>query len=374
MALAGELEGFLKQLGTCPDSFLVGELVFRVIASTTTNSFHFAARRLGLSELEEKYGERGKAFLKQSDMKELREDASGEWVKKRGSLLNSLTLPMVGLQVVNPPAISQQDLLPGRMTDHALFSSVLIPLGAVLVGIAALVVLLLRLRSSRTLGTLAPRFALLLDSRDWSWIFGCGVVLPIVAVLSLTTFTSLGGRDFSIRHTLFLFPAVHHALIVLLVITLPVFLTRWRLGKRLEAFGLRLKFSRVALAVPVLGTIAILMAHPAIVTLSLRPMTLVLLAIFPALWLVGILLGAGMILLGKPTGRLRRAVPLAALAPAYSLAIVVLAAFQPYYRASADRWVARDDFSRVVPIGFSPFEMEVAAQVRRETNAILGFE
>ena len=124
-ALAGELEGFLKQLATSPDSSLVGELVFRVIASTTANSFHFAAQRLALSELEAKYGERRNAFREFSDLKELRPNSFGERIEKRSSLLNALSLPLVGRQVRNQPAVSPEDFVPGRMADYDLLSSVL---------------------------------------------------------------------------------------------------------------------------------------------------------------------------------------------------------------------------------------------------------
>lgn len=374
VALATELESFLGQLATNPDSSIVCELVYRVIASTTANSFHFAAKRLGLSELETKYDQRRKVFQENSDQKELREDSLGERIEKRSSLLNSLTLPLVGRQVANTPEVSPQDLVPGRMADHDLFSSALITLAVVLMGIASLVILSLRLRSSRSLASLARRFTLLLGLRDWFWILGCGVVLPVCMVLYLTSFTSLGGRDFGIRHNMFLFPTVHYVLIVLLVITLPILMTRWRLRKHLDPFGLRPKLRTVTLIVPVLGALTLLFAHPIIVSFSLDTVTLAALAVFPALWLIGICLGAGLILFGKPARRLSRAVPLAVLAPAYSLGIIILAAFQPYFRASADRWVARDDFSRVVPSGFSRFEAEVATEIRRETNAILGFE
>jgi hypothetical protein len=62
----------------------------------------------------------------------------------------------------------------------------------------------------------------------------------------------------------------------------------------------------------------------------------------------------------------------AALPTALSFAIILLAALVLIFRESAEKWNSRDNFTRIVPTGLSFYEADIAAQKRKETNAILG--
>jgi hypothetical protein len=59
---------------------------------------------------------------------------------------------------------------------------------------------------------------------------------------------------------------------------------------------------------------------------------------------------------------------------ALSLSVILLSALIPIYRESAERWIARDEFTAPVAAGITGYEAEVARQKRRETKAILGYE
>jgi hypothetical protein len=373
-ALAGDLESFLKQFGTSPESYLVGELVFQVVAVGTATSFHFAAKRLGMADLAETYGERKAAFFAERDRRDLRDnDEEDLRLDREGSMLTGLTAPMVGRQVWDPPAITSEDLAPGRFADHDFFAAISAGLAAFLMGLIALGALLLRRMAPRSVRVLAQRFNLLLTPCDWAWILSCGVVLPVAAVVVLGRFTPAGGRGLGIQHFGFFFPPAHYALVVVLVVTVAAFLIQWRLGKRLEAFGLGRGFSKGLAIVPLLGTAMVLIAAPVLGILDPARPVLAVLAALPALWVIGLLIAAGFSAFGNPAHHLRRMACLHALAPAFSLAIVVLAALVLVLKASGERWVARDDFGRVAATGLSPFEAEVASRKRKEINAILGF-
>ncbi len=374
-ALATDLEGFLKQFGGSPESHLVGELVFQVVAVGTATSFHFAADRLGISDLAERYGERKTAFFAESDRRDLRiSDEEDLRLERESSLLTGLTAPMVGRQVSNRPKVTSEDLTPGRFADHDHFAAISAGLAALLMGLLALAALLIRRITPRSTGVLAKRFNLLLAPRDWAWILSCGVALPVAAVVALSRFSPVGGRGFGIRHFGFFFPPAHYALIAILIVTVTTFLIQWRLGKRLAPFGLGLRFRGWLTMVPFLGTASFLIAAPVLGILEPARPVLAVLAALPALWILGILIAAAFTVFGNPAHHLRRMVCLHALAPAFSMAIILLTALSPVLRASGESWVARDDFNRVAATGFNPYEVEVASRKRKEVNAILGFE
>ncbi len=374
-ALASDLEVFLKQFGGSPESYLVGELVFQVVAAGTATSFHFAADRLGIADLADKYGERKAAFSAESDRRDLRiSDEDDLRLERESSLITGLTAPMVGRQVWDTPKVTSEQLAPGRFADHDHFAAISAGLAAFLMGLLALAALLLRRITPRSARVLAKRFNLLLVPRDWAWILSCGVVVPVAAVVLLSRFSPVGGRTFGIRHFGLFFPPAHYALILILVITATTFLIQWRMGKRLAPFGLGLRFRVWLTLVPFLGTTSFLLAAPVLGIVEPARPVLAVLAAMPALWILGILIAAAFTVFGNPAHHLRHTACLYALAPAFSLAIVLLAAVSPVLRASGESWVARDDFNRVAATGFNPYEVEVASRKRKEINAILGFE
>lgn len=385
LSLAGDKEGFLRlhadteaflaHLAHSPESSLVGELVYAVCASGTANAFHFGAERLGLPELAGEMQRRRKAFIDDANMRARREDTMSDHFETRASSLAAMTAPIIGRQVADPPPFDPESFTPGRLSEYDLFSSVLLVLGVVKLALAALAVFILRTLLPHPMKVISKRFDLLLRPADWAWVAGA-VIVPIAFTLLITRYTLLGGRDFSIHHNEMLFPAVHHLLVILLLLTIPPLVIRWRIGKRLGAFGMAGAFRPFLLIPAVVGFIALLIAHPVIQRLSHWQGNLVILplAVILAAWGISILIGFLSIHFGKRELRIARAATLSALPTALSLSILLLAALVPIYRESAERWIARDELTRAVVNGLSSFEAEVTRRKRIETNAILGIE
>jgi hypothetical protein len=385
LSLAGDTEGFLKlhadseaflaHIARSPESHLVGELVYAVCASGTANAFHFGAERLGLPELAGEMQRRRQAFIDDANMREQREDAISDHIETKASSLAALTAPMVGRQVANPPPFDPESLTPGRLSEYDVYSSLLLALSVVTLGLAALAIFLLRALLPGPVKIVSKRFDLLLRPVDWAWVAGA-VVAPIAFTLTITRYTSLGGRDFSVHHNEMLFPAVHHLLVLLMLLTVPPLVIRWRLGKRLGAFGMMGVFRPLPLIPPAVGFPALLIAHPVIRRFSDWHDKLIMLpfALILAAWCISILIGFLSIHFGKREPRIARAAALSALPTALSFAIILLAALVPVYRESAERWIAKDELTRAVVNGLSAYEAEIARRKRSETNAILGIE
>ena len=65
-----------------------------------------------------------------------------------------------------------------------------------------------------------------------------------------------------------------------------------------------------------------------------------------------------------------------AVLPAYPLAIIILCLLTPIYSAGEKHWIAKETLLRVDPEApdLGAYEFKVAAQKRKETNAITGVE
>lgn len=375
LELFAQNEAFLAQLLRSPGTHLVGELVYAVSAAGTAHAFHFGAERLGLPELAEKMQVRRKAFIDDANARSLREDPMSDIIADKGSVLTFLSASGLSGQVASPPPFDPDALTPGRLAENDIYSTVLLPVAVALLGLAALAAFLSRSLLPRPLKVLSKRLDLLLRPIDWAWV-AAAVIVPTAFTLLITRYTPLGGRDFNLRHNQMLFPAVHYFLIILLLLTIPPAVIRWRLGKRLGAFGLAVRLRPAFAILPAIGFLALLTAHPVIghFSISTESPTILPLAFLAALWAASIPVGFGSMYFGKKESRIVKATSVAALPAALSLAIILLAALVPVFRASAEKRVARDDFSRVVPKGFNAYEAEIARQKRKETKAILGLE
>jgi hypothetical protein len=375
LKLYADSEAFLAHFARSPESNLIGELVYAVNGAATAHAFHFGAERLGLTELAEKVQVRRVAFIDDANARALREDPMSDRFEHEGSMLAGLIGPSLGKQVANPPPLDPEILTPGRLADHDLCSSIVMPIVVLLLGLSALATFVCRSLLPRPVKAVSRRLDLLLRPIDWAWV-ACAVIVPIAATLSVTRYASLGGRDFNLRHSQFLFPTLHFWLIIFLLLTVPAAVVRWRLGKRLSSFGMHGGFRVASLILPAAGGLALLFAHPVIERFSIERVSpaMMALAVFPGLWGASILFGFVSMYFGKKDQRILRATALGALPPALSFAMIVLAPLAPMFRESAEKWVAKDDFTRVVVNGFNSYEAEIARQKRKETNAILGFE
>lgn len=370
-------EAFLRHLSSAPQAYLVVELIYAASADLITRSLYHGAVRLGRDDLAASLGERKAAFQELRDLRNIRKNGAGGTelaIKREGSVIQSRTLPMVAQMVANPPSVDGGDLRPGRLADHDFVSALAMSFIVSALFIVALFVLLFRLRAPRHVKILAGRFAQLLDARDWAWILGAGVALPFALVFSISWLTPFGGRGLGIETTRFLFPVLHFNILLMLLLSVPPVVVRWRLAGRLAPFGLDVRAGWFAISICVLGVMASLLPFPIMGWEALPSSAMVVVAGTILLWQGAILVGILRALLGKRESRLPKAIVGHALFPVFLATMVLSVATVPLILGSANHRISEDLLTKVVPTGLSRFEAGVAAEIRREVNAILGFE
>lgn len=384
IVVAAQRDALIAHLGRNPDLSLVGELVHSVIAIATAKNFEAAADRLGLTEMAETYRKQGEAFQEEKDLRNIREEKgeSEPFPEDKASTLHGLTLPMVNRQVNSPPPISDSDFEPMRRAEHELLGGFGILALALFLPLAALAVFLFRFTATPMIRVPAKRMAGVLGMADWIWVIGLGVVMPILFFLLITRLTPLGGRGYGVMFFQMAFPGVQYAALLLALLIVPAVVIRWRLGKILAPFGFGDRFT-VPLALAVLAMIAVwsLAALPFVEflmgkKLPMNDFTLAALAAPPVLCLCLLFANTLRSILGKPAARLAQCATAIAVLPAYPIAIILLCALTPIYSAGEKRWLAKETLLRIDPDApdLGAYEFKIAAQKRKEINAITGVE
>ncbi|MGJ8642698.1 MAG: hypothetical protein ACSHX9_04755 [Luteolibacter sp.] len=382
----GDEEGFLKLVNirqhyieallSNPDVFLINELVNRVVVANTAQYFHHAAKRLGLPELEKKFGDEHQAMSDMADRKRLRSAYYHDWVTEKSSLLGGFTYPMIMRIVDSPPPITLADLAPQRYADHALAIRVGLIAIALSLLIFALPIFLFRFVFPASLRKTAARLIQLLRPIDWILAIVLGVILPLAAILLLNRFTELGGREWALGHYVFLFPSVHLVAILLWVSLAPAAVIRWRLLRRIKALGLP-GIPAITAAPALLGvSVLAIGAYPVVMKFELDTLVLIGLAAPVAFWLSVVFGNALHGLIGKAQHRITLAATSMAILPCLSFAIIAVIALLPVYKASEIHWLAQDAHYSIKPDApdLGLYEFRVAAQKRKEIREALGME
>lgn len=373
--LLADNEHFLKTWATSSSGFFVDELVFWVAVAGTTAATYDAASQLGLENEVARLEERKAAVDERIEWKhrKIPNDPKDIFPIKGGMLPNYIIAPMTGRQIRNPIPILEKDLTPGRLMDHDIASQFFLALVLITLILAFEAVSLFRFRSPSPGRKIARRMEQLLDKTDWLWILAVGIIFPFIYVILINRFTPLGGREYNLEYFGSLLPYMHYGLMALCILFAPVLLIRWRLGKRMEPFSPALRKSRIAWVVlffslsyvPCVYILAKFtggdMQQPLIFQLP------------PFLLGVTIIITAARALFGKRERRIARAATAGALIPAYSLAIILLAALYPLLNASEGHWFAKDTLMKLDPKnpGMTAYEYKIGVQLRKETIAIL---
>jgi hypothetical protein len=252
-----------------------------------------------------------------------------------------------------------------------------------------------RFRVSRLVLRLSGRMKELLDGGDWAWILGAGVLLPLAYVLAVNRLTPLGGREFGMLGNGMLLPAGHFVGLILLWLTVPILVTRWRLGKRAVGLGFTkagwLGWIAVACAaafVPLIGWAAISQSYAPDWRFWMEDLGIELPESPGEPWRFGVafgFLGAPLLwvifctfrALLSPTRRvIHHATVARVLVRVFTMAMLLLAILTIGFKAAENHWFQRETLGRVDPAkpGWSAFEHEVAAQMRRELKEILGYD
>ncbi|MCF7674740.1 MAG: hypothetical protein K9M97_05310, partial [Akkermansiaceae bacterium] len=120
---------------------LVGQLVAQAMISGPSRSFRDAARDLNLTKQEEILAAVEEHL--RLEREELRSNRGNQpiadLVRKRGSFMGALSLPMSSSLVRIPPPLTGDDLRPGRLANHALLDRMLAAAAWLLLGCGAAV-------------------------------------------------------------------------------------------------------------------------------------------------------------------------------------------------------------------------------------------
>lgn len=278
---------------------------------------------------------------------------------------------MVERQISAPPPITDEDLKPLRLVDHDIASRLGITIAALVLALACLPVFLFKFFFPAPVRVTARHLAKLLTTTDWVWITCGGIILPIVIYLTINRLTPLGARDYGLQAYLFLFPGIHFLAILLSLLLAPAVLIRWRLSIRFAPYGIPCRPGMASIGMLCLILVWALSALPILLKTGISPSVLIAMAIIPALWFAYLIFS----IFWKPAARIARAATSAALLTAYATAIIALCLTIPLFIASEKHWIAQDTLFRIKPdaLDFGAYEFRVAAQKRKETNAILGF-
>jgi len=403
----GDREGYLRLLADVKElntkwadsetGNLIGELVFVSCLTASVPNLHAAAEKLELTEkagqlkgLDERLKERRK------EVRARQSAESGDRAEARASTLLSTSLIN---SVKSPPPLTDDDLKPGRLTEHEILSRACCLTEWLLFAVCLGMVALFRFRLPAVVRRLVPRIGLLLRPVDFAWLIGAGILLPYAYMMMINRFTPLGGRDWGIRGTrMYLLqrfkdaiadtewrdwsiwciriylPLVQFLGLALLMMVVPVLVARWRLGRRIAMTGPgggRSWFGWFAVlctvvCIPLAGWIA----PEAYQREIYQPWVTGLIAV-PVVWLLVASLRA---LIGRDKPRLLcRGVIARALVPVYAAAMLLLAAAALGHKAAERYWFQRDTVMRMDPAfpAVSPYEYKVARQMRAEIREIL---
>ncbi len=377
IALATQRDMLLSGWSNNKDMHLFGELVYAVFAFSTAVNFQAAAERLELPEMAEKYRKQKEAFTAERDFRDLRrDDQTLLLVKKHGSMLSGLMLPLLDKQVQSPPPLLDSDLKPMRMVEHELLGRFgIYSVGLILLS-ATFFVFLFRFIAPKAVRLPAKRFACLLRLSDWIWIFSLGIALPILVFLYINRLSPVSGRDFGSSYFLFVFPSLHLSALLLTLLLAPAIVTRWRLTRRAAAFKFGSRWDLLSL--PVMGVMLVysVVAYPVLVKYGLnKPAQIFLLAPLVG-WLGFVFFNGLRIILGNARSRIIQTATAISVIPAYPLAIIALCLTLPLYHAGEKHWLPQDKLHLIDPNApdLGAYEFKVAAQKRKEINAIMGIE
>lgn len=356
---------------------LVDMLVARVFLLGPAENFRDAAKSLGLNQETSRFTQllELKKTEKEARDNRRRGSPSEDLITSRGSLFATMTIPMIGRQVANPPLLTDADLKPSRYADHALFTRALSIVAWILFGLCAALAALQRYLRNRLVHLQSARMQDLLRLSDWVGILAGGILIPLLWYLAIIHLTPLSSREWSFKSDGFRQATCQFGSMVILMLVLTVNLSRSRLAKRGASMGLATRFPWIgwlaaacaALAVPAFGAI-LPAAHsrsplewfaPYLTWLGYALLTI------PILWLF---VGLSREFLGGPANALRRATLARIAFPAWIFGMLVMAASVPFHYAEERYWIQQDRLFEITADApaMSRYEWDVTQQLRKE--------
>jgi hypothetical protein len=293
----------------------------------------------------------------------------------RGASTNKL-LHIAYHYVISPPPLDAAELKPMRIFEHELLGGTGVAFVAILMLAAALALFLFRFLMPRSIRVPAGRMARMLKLTDMGHVLVWGVMLPIGLYLIITRFTPLGGRSYGIMHFNFTFPGVHLIALCLALLVVPTMVMSCRLSRRLAPYGFEQGSIAPSIALALLLLLPSLAAYPVLIRFGPSIWTLSALTIPFVLVLCIVLVIILRRLFGIISDRLLMTGTAIAVLPAYAITIIALGLLVWNHQFAEKYWLTRDTFTRINPDApdLGAYEFKIAAQKRREINAMMGYE
>lgn len=382
--------------GTCSDEngTLLDEMAKSLFISILAESFDSAAETLGLESDAAHWNPIANRMIGTKQQRDLRKFMVDGKAVEPGTVTGGIFGGSIELLAKRPekqPPLTDADLKPMRLVDHELLSWVLSYILWAVIALCVCLVASYRFRVTTMSRGLARRMVDLLRPSDWGWILGVGVLLPFAYVMAVNRLTPLGGRALGVQGMALLMPAGHFLGLLLMWLTLPVQIVRWRLAKRAGGFGFprpsRTGWLAVvcgAAFVPMIGWAAISnFDGPWMEAMRMTERTpsetpwqfwaALPLAGVSVLWAIGLI---SLAMLGRADRHLYRATSSIVLVRAYAATLFVLALASVGFKATEQYWFKQDWMSKFDASGpgWNAYESKVAIQLRKELRETLEYE
>ncbi|MBK1830630.1 hypothetical protein JIN77_07825 [Verrucomicrobiaceae bacterium R5-34] len=303
------------------------------------------------------------------------QSAALDSLERRGGILYHLAMPSITRTVDFPERVAGVDLKPGRMVDHAFFGRILSAMAWLLMLSFSVVVWVYRYRYGKVVRRLSTTLMSLARPLDWLWIIGAGVLLPLAYYWLITRYSPWSSHHQALTYLVAL-PALGQFLSMLvLMLTLPLLIARWRLRQRAGMLGFDLGGNSKAWLWPALAILAL--PSFGIVIEDYERMKLVVWSALAstavcALWT---LVRAVMACFGKRDQALQRVLVSRLLVAPYALATVIMAILVTVHHQEEYHWVQKDTnfLPSVEEPGFTRYEYRITQQARKELAEVMGW-
>ncbi len=351
---------------------LIDGLITKAIIQAPLKDFRDAAARLGLDDASRDFRMLDERLEAEKGQRKARskEDHTTYLIETKGSIMARLQMPAVAHQVNSPPVSTEDDFKPGRLTDHALLGQAHATIAALCFGLLTLGALLSRMVIPQAFRSVACRLADLISLRDRMWLFGIGILGPVVLYFALIQIPILSAREWSMGLSNFIVPASQLAALTLLMINLTIALGARLTRKRLPMLATARRSWR-----RFLSWIGVISAVLALLLGGIGHVVLfkfgAVLFIFAACWPLAFWLPR--IWQKSPTPNLRRVALHQVLAPLWAGAVIISCLLFAVHRSDELKWTARDRLLAPDPElrGMSHFEGVVAKQLNSEVRELM---
>ncbi|MBK1825431.1 hypothetical protein [Haloferula rosea] len=291
-------------------------------------------------------------------------------ISQHGSMLASLSLPMVGRMIRGMDPLTREELLPSVRVDQAFLGRILCASGWQVVGMVVLVSWLAMFSIPKVTRVLGRRLQGIFRPVDWMWIMLGGLIAPLCLFLIFRYATPLGRLDWGPRLTLYAIPIGHFISLLLMWLVWPMILACWRMEKAGAVvrwtFGKRW-FAGLVMAGPPVAMILLGMGVP----MGTHSLILLGCATFlGVLCLVWLLFRPGCGSQGGFAGRVESAAHLYAVRPAWLGAMLGFALLIPFFHAEERRWMRRDTILQPTT-SMTAYESRVTEHLKGELRDIL---